>query len=65
MNNKMAKSTYLSIIESNISKLSKQEEQRQKSWKQRVFWWLLDGGGVWGNGWTGEGIKKYKYIVTE
>ena len=42
MNNKMAKNTYLSTIES--EKLSKQEEQRQNH-GYRVFCWLPDGRG--------------------
>ena len=31
-----------------------------ESWIQKVFWWLPDGREVWGVGWRGEGIKKYK-----
>ena len=64
MNNKMAINRYLSTIES--KRQTKQIRRTEtESWIQRVFCWLPDGRGVWGNGGRGEGIKKYKLVVTE
>ena len=48
MNNKMAKNTYLSTIES--KKQIKQTKTETESWIWRVFCWLPGGRGVWGNG---------------
>ena len=48
MNNKMAKSTFLSIIES--EKQTKQRRRTEKKlWIQKAFLWLPDGWGVWRN----------------
>ena len=61
MNNKMAKNTNLSTIE------SKKQTRRIETelWKHRTFRWLPDGRWVWENGCIREGMKKYKLIVTE
>ena len=58
MNNKMATNTCLSTIKS--KKQTKQMKTDTEWWIWRAFFWLSDGNGVWGNGWRGEGIKKYK-----
>ena len=63
MNDKMAKNTYLSTIES--KKQTKQTRRTEtESWIQKVFD-SCQIGGVWGNGRRGEGIKKHKQVVTE
>ena len=49
MNNKMAKNTYLSTVES--KKQTKQTRRTETQlWIQRVFRWLQDLRGVWING---------------
>ena len=64
MNNKIAINTYLSAIES--KKETKQWSRTETDTQiQRAFWWLPEGRGVWENGCKGEGIKKYKLVVTE
>ena len=47
------------------NKLSKQEEQRKNHGYGECFDGCHMGGDVWENGWRGEGIKKYKLVVTE
>ena len=64
MNNKMAKNIILSTI--GYKKQTKQTWRTEiESWIQRALWWLSDGIGVWGTGWRGERVKKYKEVVTE
>ena len=64
MNNKMAIYTYLSTIES-IKQTKQRRRTELESWIWRAFCWLPDGRGSWGSGGGGEGIKKYKQVVTE
>ena len=64
MNNKMAINTYLSTIES--KKQNKHTSRTETElYIQGTFWWLPDGSSVAGMGENGEGIKKYKLVVTE
>ena len=64
MNNKMAINTHLSTIESR--KQTKQTGRTEiESWIWRAFSWLPYRGLVWRKGGRGEGIKKYKLVVTE
>ena len=53
----MAINIYLSTSDS--KKQTKQTRRTEtESWIQREFWWLPDVGGLGGNEWRGEGIKK-------
>ena len=63
MSNKMAKNSYPSKVES--KKQTKQTRTETESQIWRAFRWLPGGRGVWKNRLRGEGIEKYKQVVTE